>query len=42
MNNILRLRSLTKYYNFRRYSAKHVLDAENRQLYDDIFPIIYK
>ncbi|CAD1475615.1 unnamed protein product, partial [Heterotrigona itama] len=42
MNNILRLRSLTKYFNIRRYSTKHVLDAENRQFYDDIFPTIYK
>ncbi|XP_060829750.1 tyrosine--tRNA ligase, mitochondrial [Bombus pascuorum] len=40
MNNILRLRSITKSFNIRQYSAKYILDAENRQLYEDIFPDI--
>lgn len=41
MNNASRLRSFTRYFNSRRlHSAKFVLDAENRQLYEDIFPDI--
>ncbi|XP_076757557.1 tyrosine--tRNA ligase, mitochondrial [Xylocopa sonorina] len=41
MNNLLRLRSFVKYFNSRQlHSAKYVLDVENRQLYEDIFPVI--
>ncbi|CAL7941958.1 unnamed protein product [Xylocopa violacea] len=41
MNNLLRLRSFIKCFNSRQlHSAKYVLDAENRQLYEDIFPDI--
>lgn len=42
MNSILRLRLFPKSFNNRRlHTAKYVLDAENRQLYEDIFPDIY-
>ena len=41
MNNLVRLRSLTKFLSNRHvHTAKYVLDAENRQLYEDIFPNI--
>ena len=44
MNRILRLCLFTKnksFNNRRLHTAKYVLDAENRQLYEDIFPDIY-
>lgn len=41
MNNILRLRSIAKSLNTRHFSAKYTLDAENRQVYEDIFPDIF-
>lgn len=40
MNNLLRLRSIAKSFSTRQYSPKYILDAENRQLYEDIFPDI--
>lgn len=42
MNNLMRLRSFAKCLNSRRlHSAKYILDAENRQLYEDVFPDIF-
>ncbi|KOC64311.1 putative tyrosine--tRNA ligase, mitochondrial, partial [Habropoda laboriosa] len=41
MNNLLRLRLFSRCFNNRRlHSVKHILDAKNRQLYEDIFPDI--
>ncbi|CAK9803164.1 Tyrosine--tRNA ligase, mitochondrial [Anthophora quadrimaculata] len=41
MNNLLRLRTFGRCFNNRRlHSVKYLLDAENRQLYQDIFPDI--
>ncbi|XP_016912125.1 tyrosine--tRNA ligase, mitochondrial isoform X2 [Apis cerana] len=41
MNNLMRLRPFVKCLNNRRlHSAKYILDAENRQLYEDVFPDI--
>ncbi|XP_076237707.1 tyrosine--tRNA ligase, mitochondrial [Calliopsis andreniformis] len=41
MNNLRRLRMFMSCLNNRRlHTAKYVLDAENRQLYEDIFPSI--
>ncbi|KZC04473.1 PREDICTED: tyrosine--tRNA ligase, mitochondrial [Dufourea novaeangliae] len=42
MNSLVRLCSFTRHLNARRlHTAKYVLDADNRQLYEDIFPDIY-
>ncbi|XP_003707527.2 tyrosine--tRNA ligase, mitochondrial [Megachile rotundata] len=43
MNNLLRLRLFSKFFNNRCYhNTKHILDIEHRQIYADIFPDIYE
>nr|XP_033329976.1 tyrosine--tRNA ligase, mitochondrial [Megalopta genalis] len=43
MNNLVRLCSIRRPLGFRRlHTIKYTLDAENRQLYEDIFPYIYE
>lgn len=41
MNNLMRLRPFAKCLNSRKlHFAKYILDAENKQLYEDVFPDI--